>query len=193
MADEIFYEQGDDATEDNFGRVWGRPNIMDYVVRGLSLSDNGDGTATLTAGYATILDGIRGYHVYPDSRTVTLVDSGGVNHIYLAIDVDHTTTSKNNQVSVHVDADDTPPSLPNLKLGTVDASAGTATETNRNPDGTFENLEATRKLDMRGNPIDNQGVTSVADETALADGEPGLYRLEDTGDVVYFDGDTSTN
>ncbi|WP_147302031.1 hypothetical protein [Haloferax sp. Atlit-4N] len=60
-------------------------------------------------------------------------------------------------------------------------------------DVVVDSIGVRETLDMEGNPISNQGVESVPDATALADGQPGFYRLQDTGDVVYFDGDLSTN
>ncbi|WEL29843.1 hypothetical protein [Haloferax volcanii] len=79
---------------------------------------------------------------------------------------------------------------PDLSVGVL-----TATEVRSNTLGgrSGNSLEMLSDLDLTSHVIQNQDLQTVASESDLVDGEPGFYEVTNTGQVIYFDGDTSTN
>lgn len=135
----VFPQNGDDPDSANFGQLIGQANLTDFVGRGLSISpDFPNNSATVSDGVAYIqvssdtTDGGEtrlqtGYVVQYGGGSVTLTD-GTVNYVYLYPDIDI-----NDSAYIDVNTDDTPTSPDALKLGEIDTSADTVTETNRLP------------------------------------------------------------
>jgi len=134
----VVFQDGDDLSEQNLTQRAAKSNQTDYVERGLSITaDWAAGTIDIGSGYAVIQDGQQAYDIFPDAETdVSLPNSSGSNYVYLTHD-----PVTDDDVSIHVDDDDTPPSsTPALKLAVVDTSAESVTPLNTAPDLVAETL-----------------------------------------------------
>lgn len=159
MPDTVYFESGDDITENSLATVLSRSNTGDYVETGLDLTaDYANNDLDITSGMAVIQDGTQTYVVLPDSRADLALTDAAVNHVFLDYD-----PSVDDALAYHIDTDDTPPSSTSLKIGEVDTSASTTTPLNRAPDVAVDALEvAGRRLDG-----DDDGVLENADVDAL--------------------------
>jgi len=139
VSGDVLYQNGDDLSETNITRTAARSNATDYVERGLGATvDSAAGTVDINSGHCIIQDGINAYDVFPNQLTdVSLPAPNGTNHIYIQID-----DTVDDQITFHVDDDDTPPPQPSLKIATADGSAGTSTPFNPNPDAAFGDVDA---------------------------------------------------
>lgn len=162
MADTVVYQDQDDITEQNLAAILDLKNNSDFVESGMGF--NADfvnnevtiGNTTLFGNHAIIRGPAGAYHVFPDQKTKGLATGSGVNHIFVFTD-----PNTNDSVGYHVDADDTPPSDPSIKIGTIDAGAETTTLLNRAPDADFgdtthdsvtSDLISTDSLTVNGQP-----------------------------------------
>lgn len=131
---DVQWETDDNLDESNLARALAQANATDYVERGFGFSvDFGVpevtiGTSSTRGNYAVIQEDKQAWLVFTDSTTTVSLDDGTTNHLFLAYD------KSNDQPYFHQDTADSAPSDPSVKIGTVDTSADTSTELNREPD-----------------------------------------------------------
>jgi hypothetical protein len=143
MADEIILEDQDTITDDQLARATARSNTTDYIESGIVPTDNGDGTAAITAGQAVIQEGTRAYTVRVDARpSLSLPASSGTNYIYLTIDPD----ADSDAVSYEVNTSGSAPANPSLLVAIDDAAAGTAAQVNPDPSGSYQSVDVTGEM-----------------------------------------------
>ena len=131
---------GDKNDAANFGAVYDAIGLTDFVKTGMNFTvdyatpavDISAGKAVLTVDSATATqenetrdEGVA-FTVETDARTDLSLTDAAVNHVFLDISL-----TSDDAPSFHIDSDDTPPSQPYLKIGTIDTSNDTATELNR--------------------------------------------------------------
>lgn len=137
MADRVLYQTDDDLSQDNLKNTQYRQNAVDYVERGLTLSnyDSSGLTVDLSSGHCVVDAGSgAAYDVFPDSRSgISLTDSA-TNDIYVSID-----PTTQDSISVSSLTSGTP-SDPSVKVGEVDTSADSVSDVNRDPDASFETV-----------------------------------------------------
>jgi hypothetical protein len=139
---------GDDGDAANFADAAYVPNNANFVVSGLNITDNGDGTIDVSSGEAKISDGSADaaqsgetrknvlYTVEADARSGVAVASSTVNEVYIDVQL-----TDNDALSIDVRDDGTSPPEPVLKIGEVDASNNTVTEVNRSPEGEYSDIQ----------------------------------------------------
>lgn len=137
MADKVLFQDGDALSEQNLQEVLALENQTDYVVRGLGFTaDFNDDTLDIGSGYAVIESAFNeAFHVFPDSASGLSLTANDVNHVFVDID------PNNDNITYHIDTDDTDPADPSLKIGTVDTSANTVSELNRNPSVSADKID----------------------------------------------------
>lgn len=167
---DVLFQDGDDLSETNIAETAAKSNQSDYVERGLGFSNISSGSVTVGSGHAVIEDGNKAYDVFPDQTDVSLPESNGVNHIFLVHD-----PSVDNDITFHADTDDTGPSNPSLKIGTVDTSDNSSTTTNRAPDGDYGSLSADEILN---------GDARIATDTLTVSGTSDIVSDMANGRVI---------
>lgn len=144
VSGEARQTDGDQLSETALNAVDKRANASDYVERGCGFSvDHGANTVDIgstgtRANFAIVTNDTSqlAWKLFPDQATgLSLQTTSGTNHVFIAYD------EANDQIYYHIDDDDSAPSDPSLKIGTIDASADTDTETNREPTITVEDLD----------------------------------------------------
>jgi hypothetical protein len=138
MADHVFPEDGgtnsnlgvnqgdfDDAA--NFGSLRYDPNSVDFVISGMSVTDNGDGTLDISAGEAIVSDGLTtagqesqdrrnmAYYVESDARSNLSFTTGSVNYIFLSV-----LLTDDDALEFVINTTDTAPNEPSLKIAELD-------------------------------------------------------------------------
>jgi hypothetical protein len=174
MVDRVLFQTDDALSEQNLAEQRARKNSTDYVERGLTLDPNWTtNTVNIAAGHAAIRADSRAYDLFSDARSgVSLPTTSGTTHLYLTFD-----PANQDDISYHLDTDDSPPLTPSLKIGELDGSAQTVVELNRAPTATFDDVTAstvtTGSVTTRGSRwVDPEGqVFSLTPE--LFDGYPG--------------------
>jgi len=147
MTDRVHWQSNDDIDEDGLAAILDLKNSTHFVESGMGFSVDWAndqvtiGTTTAWGNHAIIRGSTGAYHVFPDQKTVNLATGSGVNHVFVRTD-----PTTNDDVSYHIDSDDSPPVDPSLKIGTIDAGAQTTTELNRAPDGEFESVSTDELL-----------------------------------------------
>jgi len=187
MTDELLFHTDDELSEPNLQEAFGRDNISDYVQNGLSLTvDYSVPEVDIMAGKAFILAGNQEVTALPDPRTGLSLTDNATNHIYLAYDPNDasiTEPATEDPIRYEVNTSGSAPTDPSLLVATVDTSNDTATEENRDPDGSFGSVEAEE--------ANNTVVKFPADDfsTTLADAAdngqslkltPGLHTVSST-------------
>lgn len=134
ISGDVPLEDGDNLSESQLRKYIARGNAVDYVEDGCGFSvdhtnDTIDiGTTTTDGNFAIIEDSQQAYPLFPDQATgIALPNASATNHVFIAYD------TSNDQIYYHIDDDDTAPSDPSLKIGTVDTANDTSTELNREP------------------------------------------------------------
>jgi len=149
MVDHVFpedsgtgAEQGDFMDAANFASQAFHDILADYVIAGLNVTTDGT-TFDVSAGMCSISDtsaamvqapesrdqGVL-YNVIADPRSgVALADTGGVNYVFLTIDL-----TADDSVSIDVNTTGDFPSATSLQIAEVDGSTASVTEVNRNYD-----------------------------------------------------------
>lgn len=162
------YDDGDSLSETALREVLAQSNIIDYVVRGCGFSaDFGAntldiGTTTTRGNFAVLSDSNLAYPIFPDQATgISLPDTNGTNHVFIAYD------AANDEIDYHVDTEDTAPSGPALKIGTVDTSSSSTTETNRSPPDQTGQFSAA-SIDDGDSPYTTQGEAIIFVDTSSA-------------------------
>lgn len=139
MPDRVFPQENDggetrdDITEEALATTYAAlVGFQSTVANGLSLNpDYVNNEVDISEGTAVIMASDRAYIVSPIDRVGLDLDTGsGVNHIFLTTNLD-----ADDDISIHIDTDDTPPSTPSVKLGTVDTEVNEATNLNRSSGG----------------------------------------------------------
>lgn len=129
VSGDVVWQDGDDLSETNLTRSAAKSNLTDYVERGMGVTvDSGSNTVDIGSGQAIIQDGIHAYDVFPNQATGVSLPGSGTNYIYVALKPD-----ADDDVYIHIDEDQSPPSDPSLLIATADASTGSATVKNREP------------------------------------------------------------
>jgi len=186
MADNVFpqYNGGTDPdllSESNLGgTIAALVGYQSTVADGLTLSANyADDTVTLSSGTAVIMaSGGVAYVVQPDQRNnLSLPDSSGVNHVFVHID-----TTADDDISVHIDGNNTAPTNPSIKIGTVDTANNNTTLLNRGGgsggidildddlgvvQSGAESIETQQNLTALGDPNNSDGVVFNATDTRV--------------------------
>lgn len=154
------------------------PNDIQYVVEGLDFTPSSDySSLTVSGGWAkiykqtnstldhtddqgvgqppkTLLDGC--HLVQTAQETGIVLGSGNVNHIWLEVDL-----SQSNSYNIY--ASDTEPTLPHIKLGTVDTGSQTYDDTvNDLPDAEFGDVNAL-SAQVESEPTDPTDVFRLQD------------------------------
>lgn len=110
----------------------------EYVGEGIEFELQGD-SLLITDGYVRLYDS-EAYHVTPDRATgVPLPELDGMNYVYIQYDSSADSTWVT-PIQYHIDTDDTPPTVPSLRIAKVDTSTGTITQLNRTSGATFSDL-----------------------------------------------------
>lgn len=203
----VTFETDDDLSETNIGAADAQGNRVDYVERGCGFSVNHTndtitiGSTGTRANYAIVENPSShvAWHLYPDQDTdIALPNASATNHVFIAYD------ESTDAISYHIDDDDTAPSEPSLKIGTVDTSADTSTETNRNPtiaaeQATIGGLRAREQVGTASPSSGSMTVSSISgydlyvvEYTAYLEGTGDLFmRLNgdgsSTGNYGYWD------
>jgi hypothetical protein len=139
MADHVFPEdqgtnsnitnpgQGDDNDAANFGSLRFSSTDIDYVINGMTITDNGDGTLDIAAGEAVVSAGntdaaqsseVRRnmtYYVETDARSALAFTENDVNYIFLDV-----LLTDDNAVGFEINTTDTAPTEPSLKIAELD-------------------------------------------------------------------------
>jgi len=218
MVDHVFPEDegtgasdGDFADAANFASYGYHQILADYIITGLSVTTDGS-TFDVSSGMCSISDtsanmvqnsetrdqGVL-YSAIADARSgVSLPDTGGMNYIYVEIDL-----TTDDSVSIIANTTDTAPSNTSLKIAEVDASVPEVTPTNRNisaslksiflgtdpGNGIFVNAEVSTtpaQGDEQSYSFNMDGV-SILTVFSEADGAGGIQNQE-----VQVDGDIKT-
>jgi len=137
MTDTVFPEGGDRITEDVLTDQNAQTFRTGYVKEGFNLQNAGGGTVDVTAGQAFVrydTDSKESF-VGRDETTTVSVSSGATEDVYLSIDI----SANGDAIDIRAGSARYNASL---KLGSVDDSAGTVTEVNRDPDVTVSDVVA---------------------------------------------------
>lgn len=135
MADSVFPESGNDIIDETALTKWlGRSNISGYVKSGLSITpDYTTPSVDISAGTAYIDDGDQDWYSEVDGRTGLGLTDAATNYIFLEY-----TAANDDDLSYHIDTDNSAPSNPNLLIAEVDTSNDTYTVHNRYPTVEFD-------------------------------------------------------
>jgi len=192
MTGSVLYDAGEEITEATLRRSHGRVGNSDYVQSGLAFTPDFDASPPVldvSQGIAFVLDNNRDYPTFPDAAAGLELPTDGIAHIYLVYD--ESVTPAEERVYYEIAQPDTAPSVPSLKVGTVDIDNESHTELNRTPPVNDEDATT-----LKGNDIDSDGDGSVdaADRAAVADRTDALGPADDTvakSDVLLRDGSAS--
>lgn len=188
---------GDKNDAANFAAAFDAIGMTDFVATGMSFTLNAstpsldiskgkavvtDSSATATQTSETRDDGVA-FVVEADSRSGLSLTDATTNHIFLDVDL-----TAEDAISIHIDTDDTQPSQPSLKIGTVDTSNDTTTELNRRPpvavdaqDSGTTKVENADKLNFGSNlSVTDNGDTAKVDVSATGD-----HSVSDDGTEVH--------
>jgi hypothetical protein len=202
VSGDVVWQDGDDLSETNLTRTAAKNNLTDYVERGLGfVADFGSNTLDIGSGHVIIQDGINAYDLFPDSvNDLSLPAGSGVNYVFAAHD-----PNTDDDITYHIDDDDTPPTNPSLKIGTVDTANDTSTNINRNPVGNFRtvSINGTTVLESDGviasGALPDLAITEtyvVADKTerlSLNVEEGDLAIQQDVDETYIFTGGDPSN
>lgn len=195
MPDNVFPQSNSGGTsadflsEDNLTQMLAAAvGFKSGVDDGLGVSGNFvDNTIDVSAGVAVIVNGGSGYVVAPESRSnISLPAVDGLNHVFLTTDINN-----NDDVSIHVDSDDTPPTTPSLKLAVVDTANNTVTLRNRSSGG-GGGVDIEDDGDLVGSGISNLNfrnnflVDDDGDETFSLDALDTRIPISNDGNQVSF-------
>lgn len=143
---------GDYNDAADFAAAFDAIGLVDFVTQGLSFTPNyttpavdvGAGKAVISTTSASTIDHGTGAETR-DEGVVFVVEVGAqagialtdsaVNYVRLALDL-----TADDTAYFHVDTDDTAPTDPSLRIGTIDTTADTATPEHRYPDMTTSTL-----------------------------------------------------
>jgi len=189
MADFVFPEDGGTGATDgdfndaaNFASLAQATGLKNYVVQGLNFTlnagtpslDISEGKAVVTADSATAnqstetRDGVA-FVADMDARTGIALTDADVNHVFLQVDL-----STDDTINIIVNTTNSAPSQPYVKLGTVDTSADTTTELNREIPltlGELESLDAgSRNISNLSAPVNPNDATRKAYVDAIEQG-----------------------
>jgi len=174
----VVFQDGDSLSESNIAQAAAKSNQTDYVERGLGFANISSGSVTVGNGHVVIEDSNKAYDLFPDQTDVSLPESNGTNHIFAVHD-----PSVDDNISYHADTDDSAPSNPAVKIGTVDTSNTSSTTTNRAPNGDYESL-STEDLSIAD---DIQVATDSSElQSLLADGRT-IMLLDDVYEIDTID------
>lgn len=196
MADRVIFEGGDDLSEQYIGEALAQPNIVDYVLRGVSSSiDFGNNTVDYTQGELIIenSNNNQAYFLSADARSGLSLTDSATNHVF--VEYDPTT---DDAITFTINTTGTAPTDPNLKIEEIDTSADTSTEFNRSPDVTAGTV-TTESLVIGGTLYELDGtIDETTSSTTYSVG--GSYRDlvlvagDATGvDEMQVNGDTGAN
>lgn len=171
MADTVFPQENDGGstadviTEQALGTSFAAfVGFRSTVADGLSLNaDFVNDEVDISAGTSVIMSDGLGYIVSPDARTNLSLPAGDdTNHVFLSVNL-----ANDDDISVHIDSDDTAPSDPSVKLGTVDTANNETTLLNRGSGGGGLDIEENGSVVTSGASALNFG----PDVTAVDDGD----------------------
>lgn len=132
---------GRQLSEENLGARNKRNNSSDYVEEGLSFTvDYANNQLDISEGHVVISDS-RGfsYDALPVARSDLALTDSTTNEVFCVID-----PSLGDSIEYQIITDGSTPSGTSLKIGEVDTSADTYTETNRDPSATFKSTTTDR-------------------------------------------------
>ena len=142
MADDVFWQDGDQLSEGNLGKALLAENNKDYVDRGGGITGPTNGDITVEAAQAFIEDTASEqlYKVYPSSETLSLPNATGDNYLYITFD-----PATQDSATYEITATQGNVSNPVALLrAVVDGGAGTYETRNDAPVGTFESVNTER-------------------------------------------------
>jgi hypothetical protein len=159
MAEQhTFPQSGDEDDAENFGQLIGQDILSNFVARGFGFNpDYGVPEVTINTGLCFIRVGSATAASTGETRldvnraiqlpqeTVALTDSA-VNYIYVSPDF---TTDDNASFQVYTNQGNAGPN--ELYIGSVDTTNDTVSEENRDPSGSFEDLDVSGTLDVEDN------------------------------------------
>lgn len=150
----VFPQNGDTDSGNNFSLWTSRKNISDYAHSGMHINaDFSTNTLAVTEGYAFITYNDEDKVLKADANELTGYgfSDGVTNHVFL-----HSDFATDDNLTVVVNTTGSAPSGASLKIGEVDAAADTVTEINRKP--VVEARSATiDSLNLQGNTTMKDG------------------------------------
>jgi hypothetical protein len=211
MAEQhTFPQSGDEDDAENFGQLIGQDILSNFVARGFGFNpDYGVPEVTISTGLCFIRVGSATAASTGETRldvnravqlpqeTVSLTDSA-VNYIYVSPDF---TTNDNASFSVYTNQGNA--GANELYIGSIDTTNDTVNEMNRDPSGSFEDLDVSGTLDVEDNV--SFGFGNNSDFVISYDSNNSLLSIDDVDDDdllnFYQDGpielgvvfDTNTN
>ena len=158
MSGSVLFETDDEITETTLAQAFGRVGNSDYVASGVEFDpDFANDVLDISAGIVYILEDGRDYTTFPDAAAGLDLPSDGIAHVFIAYD--RSVSPEPERLYYVVEPTDTPPTVPSLKVGTVDMAAESYTELNRSPPVNDEDA-----LTYKSNDIDSDG-DGVVDES----------------------------
>jgi hypothetical protein len=185
VSGDVVWQDGDDLSETNLTRAAAKTNVTDYVERGMGFAvDHVADTVDIGSGHVIIQDGVNAYDVFPNQQTdISLPDANAVNHVYVAHQ-----PGTDDDVYYHIDTDDTAPTGPSLKIGTIDTANDTSDDTiNRNPVGNFRTVSINGTTVLESDGVIAAGALpdlAITQTDVVADQSERLALDAEEGDVA---------